>query len=46
LPLTAATIRNLQPKAQSYKQHDGRRLFVLVKPNGSKLWRFKYKLAR
>jgi hypothetical protein len=29
----------------TYKKHDTKALFMLVKPNGAKLWRFKYAIA-
>lgn len=42
LPLTATEIRNAKPKAKQYKLFDGKGLFLLVSPNGSKGWRLKY----
>ena len=44
MALTDTKIRNLKPKDQPYKVADFDGLHVLVKPNGSKLWRFKYRL--
>ena len=44
--LTDAKVRNAKPRATPYKLADGGGLFLLVKPNGSKLWRLKYRLAR
>ena len=41
--LSDARIRTLKPKEKPYKQADFDGLYLLVKPNGSKLWRFKYR---
>jgi integrase len=41
--LTDAQIRNAKPhKGKQYKLSDGRGMYLLVKENGSKLWRMKY----
>ncbi|MDF1835355.1 MAG: Arm DNA-binding domain-containing protein [Alteraurantiacibacter sp. bin_em_oilr2.035] len=45
MPLTDVEIRSLKPKAKSYKRADAKGLYVEVFPNGSKLWRFKYRMA-
>ena len=45
MPLNAAQIQGLQPNGASYKKADDRRLYLLIKPNGSKLWHFKYRFA-
>jgi integrase len=42
MPLTDVTIRAAKPKEKAYKLFDERGLFLLVKPNGARLWRFKY----
>lgn len=42
--LTELKIRAAKPESRSYKLGDGGGLFLLVKPNGSKLWRWKYRL--
>jgi integrase len=42
--LTAAHIRNAKPKAKPYKLADGNGLYLLVKPSGSRLWRYKYRI--
>jgi integrase len=39
VPLTDTRIRQAKTKDQPYKLVDGEGLFVLVNPNGSKLWR-------
>jgi integrase len=44
MPLTDLKLKNLKPKAKAYKVSDFDGLFVLVKPNGSRLFRFKYRL--
>ena len=44
MPLSDATIRNLKPREKPYKVSDFDGLFVLVKPTGSRLWQFKYRL--
>jgi hypothetical protein len=43
--LTDTALRSAKPRAESYKMFDGGSLFVLVKPNGSMLWRYKFKLG-
>src|SRR5437660_12813557 len=40
--LTEVAIRAAKPKAKAYKVYDERGLFLLVKPHGARLWRFKY----
>lgn len=42
MPLTAIGIKNAKPKAKQYKLTDSAALYLLVKPNGSKLWRMNY----
>ena len=41
--LTDAKLRSLRPRSRPYKVADGGGLFILVKPNGSKLWRYAYR---
>lgn len=43
--LTDAALKSLKPADRPYKRHDEKGLFLIVKPNGSKLWRFRYQLA-
>ena len=45
MALNALAIRNATPREQPYKLPDGDGLHLLVNPNGSKLWRFKYHFA-
>jgi integrase len=40
--LTDVEIRNAEPRPKAYKLTDGQSLYLLVKPNGSKLWRWRY----
>jgi integrase len=43
MPLTDTGIRKAKPEAKPRKLFDERGLFLLVKPNGGKWWRFKYR---
>ncbi len=43
MPLTDTGIRKAKPEAKQRKLFDERGLFLLVKPNGGKWWRFKYR---
>ena len=38
-------VRSAAPRDKPYKLADGEGLFLLVKPNGAKLWRMKYRFA-
>jgi len=40
--LFATTVANAKPTDKDYKLTDGAGLYLLVRPNGSKLWRFNY----
>ena len=42
--LTDISIKGLKARDKQYKVSDEKGLFLLVKPNGSKLWRLKYYL--
>src|SRR3546814_16178134 len=42
--LTVIQIQNLKPRSKPYKMSDTDGLFSLVQPNGSLLWRFKYRI--
>mgnify|MGYP002173284919 CR=1 FL=1 len=37
--------RNAKPREKVYKIYDGGGLHLLVRPNGSKLWRLKFRFA-
>jgi hypothetical protein len=41
--LTDKAIQAAKPRARPYKLADGEGLTMLVNPNGSKLWRFRYR---
>ncbi|NKB75886.1 MAG: tyrosine-type recombinase/integrase [Gammaproteobacteria bacterium] len=45
MPLTALEIKQSQPKDKDYWLSDERGLRLLIKPNGSKYWRLKYRFA-
>jgi hypothetical protein len=45
MALTLFSIQNAKPKAKPYKFADGNGLHLLVNPNGSKLWRLRYRFA-
>ena len=40
--LSDTKIRSLKPREKAYKVSDDRGLYLLVNPNGSRWWRFKY----
>ena len=42
MELTAIQVKNAKPKLKQYKLADGKGMFLLVHPNGSKYWRLKY----
>jgi hypothetical protein len=44
MALTTIGITNLRPKKVDYRVADGGGLYILVRPNGSKLWRYDYRL--
>lgn len=44
MPLTDAKLKSLKPKAKPYKLADFDGLLILVTPNGSKLWKFKFRI--
>ncbi|MHA6766984.1 Arm DNA-binding domain-containing protein [Sphingobium ummariense] len=41
--LTAVQIKTLKPRERAYKIADGAGLYLLVNPNGSLLWRVKFR---
>jgi len=43
--LTIAKIKNAKPKDRPYKLGDGRGMFMLVNPNDSRWWRYKYRFG-
>lgn len=44
-PLTDSAIKAAKPKEKPYKLTDGQGLYLEITPNGSKLWRLKYRHA-
>ncbi len=45
MPLSDVTLRNAKAKDKPYKIYDEDGLFVLIHPNGSLYWRWKYKFG-
>ena len=45
MALTDTAVRNAKLKEKPYKLGDSVGLYVIVRPNGSKLWRYKYRLG-
>lgn len=45
MPLTEIQAKKSKPRDHAYKLADGEGLFLLVQPNGSKLWRMKYRFG-
>lgn len=43
MKLTDSACKGAKPKDKAYKRFDGGGLFLLINPNGSKLWRLKYR---
>ena len=44
MKLTDKKIKALSPKNKQYKESDGRGMYLLVHPNGSKYWKLKYRI--
>ena len=42
--LTATQVKEAKPRDKQYKLSDGEGMFLLVKPNGGKYWRLKYRI--
>jgi integrase len=45
MSLTDIQIRQAKPKDRPYRRSDGHGLFIEIRPNGSKLWRYQYRLG-
>lgn len=45
MPLTDTKIKKLKPLEKQTRHADGEGLSLLLKPNGSKLWRFRYRFV-
>lgn len=46
MPLTITSVKNALPGEKDYKIADSKGLYLLVKPNGAKYWRFKYRFNK
>ena len=44
--LTDTKCRNAKPAGKPYKLADGKGLYLEVKPNGVKAWRYRFELSR
>lgn len=45
MKLTDLAVRKAKPERRDYRMADGAGLTLLVKPNGSRLWRYRYRFA-
>lgn len=45
MSLNVQEIKSFLPQSKPYKRYDSGGLYLLVKPNGSKLWQFKYRFG-
>ncbi|CNC80039.1 phage integrase family site specific recombinase [Yersinia pseudotuberculosis] len=45
MPLSDRQIRRAKPQEKAYPLSDGQGLSLLIEPNGSKGWRFRYRFA-
>lgn len=45
MALTVVQVKSAKPKEKAYKLADEKGLYLLVNPNGSKLWKLKYRFA-
>ncbi len=45
MPLTDLQVRAAKPRSKPFKLGDGDGLYLLIQPNGSKLWRMKYRFG-
>lgn len=43
MPLNERIIRGVQPRTKPFKLSDGKGLYLLVQPNGSRWWRMRYR---
>lgn len=43
MPLTDAKLRSFRPTEKPQRVFDGDGLYIEVRPNGGKWWRFKYR---
>lgn len=45
MALTVVQVKNIKPREKTFKVSDERGLYLLINPNGSKLWKFKYRFT-
>lgn len=45
MPLSDTTVRNAKPRDKQFKLYDVDGLYIIIRPNGSKWWRFKYQMG-
>ena len=45
MPLTATAVKQAKAREKPYKLSDEKGMFLLINPNGSKYWRFKYRFG-
>ena len=45
MPLTDLAIRRAKPEAKHYRMTDSAGLYIEIRPTGSKLWRYRYRIA-
>src|SRR5437762_11332819 len=45
MPLTETAIRNTKPHKKPYKLADEKGMYLLIKPDGARYWRLKYRFA-
>src|SRR5688572_27508892 len=45
MKLSAVALKNAKPRDKMFRLADGGGLYVQIEPNGSKLWRMKYRFA-
>ena len=43
--LSTLKVKSAKPEARAYKLADSGGLYLLVQPNGSKLWRYKFRVC-
>jgi integrase len=42
-PLTTTEVKNYKPESKMYKKPDGKGLWLIIKPNGTKSWRYDFR---
>lgn len=45
MPLTEVVVKTAESRGKPYKLTDSQGLYLLIKPNGSKLWGYKYQFG-